>query len=80
MTNWLADLSSIQQNMYSKNILALNRATPSKAKIRTQIITNVNLATLANHKSNYTASFYARKPETFTASIYARNTLDYYNK
>ena len=34
--------------MYSKNTLALNRVTLSKAKNRTQIFTIVNLATLAN--------------------------------
>ena len=55
--------------MYSKNTPALNRVTPSKAKNRTQIFTNVNLAISANHKSNYPASFYTKKkPELFTAS------------
>ena len=36
---------------------------------------NVNLDISANHKSNYTASFYTRKPEWLTASTKARNTL-----
>ena len=34
--NWPADLSLKQQNMCSKNTLALNRVTPSKAKNRTR--------------------------------------------
>ena len=47
----------------------------TKAQTVYKIFANANLAALANHKSNQTASFYARKPESFTASIYARNAL-----
>ena len=52
---------------------ALNRVTPSKAKNCTQIFTNTYLATSANHKSDYTASFCVRNTsKSFTASTYAR--------
>ena len=49
--NW-ASLS--QTGPHSKNFLALNRVTPSKSKISTQIFTNTYLAAAAYHKLNYT--------------------------
>ena len=51
------------------NTLALNQVTPSKAKNRTKIFTKTYLATPANHRSDYTARFYAKKKtELFTPS------------
>ena len=49
ITNWPADLFSKQQNMYSKNTLAFNRVTASKAihKDQTQIFTHTYFATSA---------------------------------
>ena len=58
--------------MHSKNTLHLFESRHQKLKKRTQIFTNTYLATLANHKSNYTASFTLEKPESFTASTYAK--------
>ena len=88
ITNTPADLFSKQQDMsadsatvsifristvYSKNTIALNQITPSKAKNRTQIFTNINLAFSANHKSNYSARFYAKKPELITRKLNDQN-------
>ena len=35
ITNWPADLSLKQQNMYSKNTLALNQVMPSNPRLQT---------------------------------------------
>ena len=55
--------------MYSKNIFALGQVMPSHVKSRTKIFTNTYLATSANYKSHYTASFYARKHTSITRRL-----------
>ena len=55
--------------MFSENTLTLDRVTPSKAKTVQNVHEHFYLATSANHKSDYTASFHAKKTEPFTASV-----------
>ena len=68
-----------QQKMYFKTTLHLIELRSLNSNC-TQIFTNANPTASTNHKSTYTASFYARKPESFTANIYARNTLGFLEK
>ena len=56
LESWTSLITTGQQTSFQTNricilkkCLALNRVTPSKAKIRTQIFTNDNLATSANN-------------------------------
>ena len=72
--NWPADLSSKQQNMYSKNILHLIESRPQKLKTVHKY--PQTLISLLQRTTNQIISLAStlEKPESFTASTHARIT------